>query len=227
MKIKRIILNNSGLKITALFIAFGVWLIIAGQERSYLERSFEVNIEYFNVSKNIDVRNVRTEKVRIKLKGPSNELKGIDSENFKLRIDLAGINESTRLNLFSEDYLEFPKLPEGIKIVSIHPKMLEITVAEFMSKEVSVRVLYSGKLKKGIRLIERRVEPEKVTIFGYKSRIENITTVFAAGKIDLSEITESKAIKLPLKKSKEIIRFEKDDQVEIFIKIESRYDKKE
>jgi YbbR domain-containing protein len=227
MKIKKLITNNFGLKFTAMCLAFFVWAMIAGKERSYSERVMEVRVEYFNVSKNIDVSNVKPEKVRLTVRGTSRELKKINPEEFKIKIDMKDVNEGARLNYYTEDYLQFPK---GIQDMEIHPRMIEITTKEFITKEVDVKVWYKGRLKNGIRLIDRRVVPEKVKIFGYKSQIDTITTIEGVEHVNLSEIEESKTIKIPLKKQEEILRFEGTDTVEVFIEVENtniKKDKKE
>jgi YbbR domain-containing protein len=217
MTLKKLIFNNLGLKIFALLIAFSVWLAITGKQRGYLEKSMEIDVEYFNVSQNIDVRNVRPEKARITVRGTSKEISRMGPENFKLRIDLAGISEGTRISLFTEDYLQ---IPENTQIVSIHPKMIEITIEEFMSQEVPIRVLYKGRLPEGVRLVDRYITPEKVTIFGYKSQIMDIDIIYASQSVDLSEISGTRTIKIPLKKSEEIIRFEDTEEIEVTVVVE-------
>lgn len=223
MKLKKVIFNNPGLKIFALLIAFSVWLTITGKQRAYLEKSMEIDVEYFNVSQNIDVRSVRPEKVRITVRGTSKEISRMGPENFKLRIDLAGMTEGTRISLFTEDHLQ---IPENTQIVSIHPKMIEITIEEFMYQEVPIRVLYKGRLPHGIRLVDRRLTPEKVTIFGYKSQIMDIDTIYASQSVDLAEITRTRTFKIPLKKSEEIIRFQDTEEVEVTVVVESQNERK-
>ena len=219
MKIKKFITNNFGLKVTALFLAVFVWAMITGKERSYSERVLEVRVECLNVLDNIDVSSVKPEKVRLTVKGTSKELKKITPEDFKIKIDLKNVTEGTRLNYFTEDYLQSP---EEIQNMSVHPRMIEITVKEFITKEVSVRVKYKGRLKRGIRLIERRLVPEKVKIFGYKSQIGTITTIEGTEYVNLSEIEESKSIKIPLRKQEEILRFEDTDEVEVTIVVDNK-----
>ena len=218
MSAKNFIFNNLGLKVTALFLALLVWAMIAGKERSYSEKTMEVTVEYFGVAPNIDIRSVNPDKVRVKVKGTSKELDKIRAEDFEIRVDLTRITESTRLNIFTEDVLQYP---ETIKIASIHPRMIEITAAELITREVSVRVRYKGRMKPGIKLVERRLVPEKVKIFGYKSQMVTINTVEGTEMVDLSEIKESKVIKIPLRKEKEIIKFEDFDRVEVHITVEN------
>lgn len=219
MKIKSIIFNNVGLKITALFLAFFVWAMITGKERSYTERTIDVNVEYFNISPNIDVRNVRPEKVRLRIRGTSKQFERVTPEDFKVRIDLRGVTEGTRLNYFTEDYLQYP---EGMNPFSIHPRMIEINVKQFMARDVPIRVRYKGDLQPGVLLKERVLRPEKVRIFGYKSEIAAIDNVEASEWIDLSKLRQNTVIRLPLKKDKDILKFEDTDTVEVHIIIENK-----
>lgn len=222
MKTRKIFFNNIGLKLTALLIALFVWIQITGKERLYVEQTLDIDVEYVNVSDNIDVRLVRPEKVKIKVRGTSSELKDVLSEHFKVRIDLRGIRESMRLNVFTEDYLI---TPEDAQVVSIHPKMIEMKVEEFMTKEVPVRVQFINAYKKNLKIKEVHFRPQKIKIFGYKSRIESINAISTLESIDRSKINETTTIKLDLKKREEILKFEDVESVEVTIVVE-RHDQR-
>lgn len=205
----------------ALFLATLVWAIITGKERSYEEKTIEVSPEYYNVNPSIVVSSVIPYNVRIKVRGTSNQLEKISEDNFKIRIDLERIKENSRFNVFAEDALQYPT---DIAILSIQPKMIEITTTEISTREVPVKVRYVGQLKSGVVILERRITPNKIKIFGYKSQVFNINEVEAAEYIDLSDITKSETFSLPLKKVKEIIRFEGNDFVTVSIIVENKND---
>jgi YbbR domain-containing protein len=217
MTAKQFVFSNMGLKLTAFLLALTVWVIIAGQEHAHLEKNFEVNVEFYNTSENIDA-NPRPGQVRINIKGSSREIKNISPEDFKIKIDLAGISQNTTLNLLSADFLELPDKinPEE---VTVHPRMISVTIKELTWKEVAVKVHYKGKVKQGITLT-RKIVPEKVRIYGYKSRINAISAVYAVETIDLGEIVESKTVKLPLQKREEILRFEGIEVIELELIVE-------
>jgi len=219
MNIRRILFNNFGLKMVALAIAVLVWILITGKQRTYEEKTFEVAVEYFNVSTNINVRTVRPDQVRIKVRGTTKEIRLVTDEDFRLRVDLAGITNSKRMNLFTEDFLTFPR---ELEVISIHPKMIEVDVEEFMRKEVPVRVRYRGRMKPGIVLLSRTLKPEKVTVFGYRSQIQNVMVVNAERDIQLDKIDRNRTFRLPLQKTEEILRFEDADTVEVIIEVEKR-----
>ncbi|UCH98393.1 MAG: hypothetical protein JSV88_16545 [Candidatus Aminicenantes bacterium] len=218
MKIKNFILKNLGLRFMALGLAIFVWAMITGKERSYSEENMEVDVEYFGVQENIDVRSVRPDKVRIKVRATSQQLSKVTPADFKIRINLKDVAEGTH-NYWTENYLQFP---EGTEIMAIHHKMIEIAVKEFSTREVPIKVFYRGPIKPGILIIDRRLVPDKVKIFGYKSQITAIERVEAAEWVNLSKIEESTVIKIPLKKEKEILKFEDTDTVEVHISVENK-----
>lgn len=218
MSIKKFFTNNVGLKVTALFLAFFVWAMITGKERAYTETTLETNVECFNVGKSIDVRSVRPEKVQVTVRGTSRALDRIDPRDFKVKINLKDVTRGTRIDYFTRDYLQ---APEGIQIVAVYPRMIEVTVKEFITKEVKVRVRYKGDFQKGVRLISRKVIPDTVKIFGYRSQIDTITVVEGAEMVNLSEISSSTTIKIPLKKEKDILRFEESDEVDVRVEVEN------
>ncbi len=217
MNFRNIFLNNKGLKLTAFLLAVTVWVLISGRERTYLEKNFIVNIEHLNVSEMIDVQN-RPNTIRVMVRGTAEEIGKISESDFNISIDLNEVKESTKLTMYTEDHLKYP---EGIEIVSINPKIFEVTVREFFYKEVPIRILYSGRLPNGVALLERQINPEKVRIFGYKSEIKNLNTVYGAEKINLSEISKSSVIKISLEKSEDILRFEGFDSVEVSLKVKN------
>ena len=217
MQIKNFIFKNPGLRFMALVLAVLVWAMIAGKERTYSEKTMDVNVEYYGIQENIDVRSVRPDKVRIKIRATSQQLNKITPDDFKLRINLQDVSEGTH-NYWTENYLQFP---EGMEITAIQQKMIEVTVKEFMTREVSTRVRYKGKMKPGIRLVDRRLVPEKVKVFGYKSQLANLQEVEAVEWVNLSEIQKSTVIKIPLKKQAEILKFEDTDVIEVHITVEN------
>lgn len=223
MKIKNIVFSNLGIKVVALLLAILVWAMIAGKEHSYVEQSLDINVEYYNASPNIDVSSVRPDKVRVIVRGTTKELQKITAEDYEIKFDLKGISESTRLNYFTEDYLEYP---ENMKPVSIHPRMIEITVKEFLTREVPIRVRYRGNLPPGAVLVDRKLVPDKVKIFGYKTQITSINEVEAVEWVTLDQLDRSKVIRLTLKKDKDILKFEDVDSVDVHVTIENRSEKK-
>ncbi len=222
MKIRKIITNNFGIKLTVFFISIFVWILISGKVKSYSERSFEIDVGYINHAQNIAVRNVNPEKVKITVKGTRKNIDELVKEDFKIEIDMKGISKSDIISRLVEDCLQYP---QEIEVVSFHPKWIEVNIEEFISKEVPVKIRYSGKPKRGLKL-NKKFSPRKIIIYGYKSRITNINYVYTTKNIDLSGITKTTKIISPLDKGQEILRFDGPDQVEIIIEVQRKNGKR-
>jgi YbbR domain-containing protein len=215
-KLKKLFLNNWGLKTSALLLAVLVWAIISGHEKAYSEKTLKIPVEIVNVSPNMEVVNLQPEEARVSLKGFANLISKIRPENIPIKIDLKNIDKSSKVNYFVEDYLE---IPQGVQIISIHPKMIEVYVEEFDVKELPVKISFRGQLKKPLKLKEAKVIPDWVTIIGYKSQLGNITVVLTE-EINLDEIMESQKRKVALKQTRNILKFRDRRDVDLVLEIE-------
>jgi YbbR domain-containing protein len=216
-KLKKLFLNNWGLKTSSLLLAVLVWAIISGQEKAYSEKMFKIPIEIINVSPNLEVVNLQPEEASISLKGSANLIAKIRPENMAIKIDLKNINETGKLNYFAEDYIE---IPQALQIISLHPKMIEVYVEEFDTKELPVKIRFRGQLKEPLRLKAAKVIPDRVTIIGYKSQLGAITVVMTE-EVNLDEIGASQKRKVALKQTRNILKFRDRRDVDLLLEIES------
>jgi YbbR domain-containing protein len=221
-KLKNLILNNWGLKTSALVLAVLVWALISGRERTFSEKTLKIPVEIYNVSNNVEVVNLRPEEVTVALKGASKFVAAATAEINPIKIDLKNIKESSKLNYFAEDYLE---IPAGVQLISIHPKMIEVYVEEFATKEVPVKIRFRGRLKAPLILKEARIVPDRVTVMGYKSQINDIGVVLTE-EVDLSEIGQSLTRRIALKQTRDILKFRDHRDVELQLEIEDSSAKK-
>jgi len=220
--LKRLMLNNLGLKTGALVLAVLVWGIISGRERTFSEKTLKIPVEVFNVSDNAEVVSLRPEEVTVSLRGASKFVAAVTTESNPIKIDLKNVKESSKLNYFAEDYLE---IPDGVQLISIHPKMIEVYVEEFATKDVPIRIRFRGRLPEPLKLKAARVVPDRVTIIGYKSQINGIDVVLTE-EVNLNEVGQSLTRLIALKQTRDILKFKDRRQVELQLEIEDRSAKK-
>lgn len=216
--LKKLVVNNPGLKAGALALAVLVWAMISGRERTFSEKTLKIPVEVVNVSENVEVATLRPEEVTVSLKGASKFVAAVTPESHAIKIDLKNIEESSKLNYFAEDYLEVPK---GVQLVAIHPKMIEVYVEEFATREVPVKIRFRGRLPAHLRLTSAKVVPDRVIVMGYKSQVNDIDVVLTE-EVDLSGITASQNRRLALKQTRDILKFRDHRDVELQLEIEDR-----
>lgn len=212
MSIKKLLFNNLHLKLLALLVALLIWAVVVGQARAFSTKNLEVGVTYHGVLQHIDVRDVQPAKVLVSVRGVSRLVENLDASSLTLSIDLRDVKRAGESAFFSEDYL---KVPDGIEVRQIQPRIVRVISDEFSTREVPVRILYKGKFPNDVGLIERKVFPERVTLFGYLSQIIKIDRVEGEFAIDLDTIDRNKKIRVPLMKLDGVIRFEGASEVEV------------
>jgi YbbR domain-containing protein len=166
----------------------------------------------------VEVVNLRPEEVTVSLKGASKFVAAVSAESCPIKIDLKNIKESSKLNYFAEDYLEFPK---EVQLVSVHPKMIEVFVEEFATREVPVKIRFRGRMPEQLKLRSAKVVPDRVTIMGYKSQINGIDVVLTE-EVDLDTVTKSETRRIGLKQTRDILKFRDHRDVELQLEVEDR-----
>jgi|WetSurMetagenome_2_1015567.scaffolds.fasta_scaffold226701_2 YbbR domain-containing protein len=214
-KIKTLFLENLSLKVMALVLAVLVWAAVTGRERADSEKTLRVPVELTNVSESIEVRSVKPEEVSLSLHGATQIINGISQQNMKIRIDLKDMVKSGRINFYAEDHL---RIPEGIHILSVHPKMIEINIEEFVIREIPVKIHFIGRLKSGLTLKEARVNPEKVTVIGFRPQITEIESI-STEPLNLATVENSINLIVALKKTGNVLRFQAQKEVEVTLDI--------
>jgi len=204
-------IKNLGLKIIALVSAILIWSIVTGRERTSYEKTLRIPVEITNPPLNIEVKSISPEEVQVSVQGRAQLLNTLDSRNLTVRVDLSNSNESAKLQFFAEDHIE---KPEGLTILSIHPKMLEIQIEELISRTVPIQLTSRGRLPSPYRQEDLRVNPAKTTIYGYRSEIEKLKAV-STEEIDLSILEPGEIKTIPLRQSPEILKFIDSREVEI------------
>ncbi len=218
MNIKKWLFNNLHLKLLALLVAVLIWAVVVGQATAYSEKSFEIGVTYHGVPTQIDVRDVQPARVLVRVYGVSKLVESLDASSLMLNIDLQDVKRAGESAFFSEDYLQ---VPQGIEVKQIQPRIVRVISDEFTTREVPVRILYKGKLPKGVRLIERRLSHERVALFGYLSQIIKIDRVEGEYAIDLEGVDRNMTVRVPLLKQDGVIRFEGVSAVDVSFVVDS------
>jgi len=221
MSIKQLFVKDFGLKLFSLFLAIGVWAIITGEARSKIEKFINVDVEFVNVLKNVNIFS-NPDKVRIKIKGTANEIKSISEKDFAVQIDIANVRDGIR-NYYTRDFL---KTEKTALIEYVHPTMIEVNIREIIKKSLPVKIRFTKKIngKKRYYRQERigeigytyQLNPDRIFAEGYRNEINGISNIIA-GEVELP-LEDEKKIKLKVKKPDGILRLVENNEIEIIIR---------
>lgn len=167
----------------AVAIAFGLWLYVITVERTQIEYTFYNVPVIFDGESVLEDRGLMitsgTDKtVTLKLSGNRSDLNNLKSSDITVLVDLTRIYEAGEKTL---SYTVSCPGDSAIEVVSRQPDSIQLTVAQWATKEIPVQIQTLGTPADGFKIDEANIssDPKSVDISGPKELVDQI----AMGKI--------------------------------------------
>ncbi len=195
---KKILINNIGVKIISLLFAIALWIIVVNIDDPDVTRTFSgipVTILDDNIiTDNNQVYEIKTgNSVSIIVKGPRSMVDNMTTDDFFAQ---APFSEMSNVNAVPI-YVSFrnSKYERSCEI-SQKTRTMTLNVEDVVEKNFDISIIHSGNVSGSYSLTKESVSPEKVTVKAPESVINRISSVGV--KVDLDGRTESftKAIDL-------------------------------
>lgn len=170
--------------ITALLsfaIAWGLWAYVITVERTEIEDVFYnvpvvLDGETILEERGLMLTSQRNQTVTLKLKGNRSDLANLRSSDIVVLVDLTKIHEAGDKKLTYD--VSFPADIQGsaIEVVSREPSTIPLTVEQWATKEVPVRLNYTGNVPEGYNADKQNavIEYNTVTVTGPADIISQI-----------------------------------------------------
>ncbi|MGR3309715.1 MAG: CdaR family protein [Candidatus Brocadiales bacterium] len=169
---KKFILGNIRVKLMALAIAITLWLYAVGRHTGELEEDIPLAI---STPPGFTMLIKYTDTVTIKVRGPQNTI-----SNFSSLIKNKKIQATYRIAPYKKDVGDHVKetillgkdnlnLPEDVRLVSITPSKIEVTLGKLQRKYLKVRLKKEGEPAPGYKITSESVYPLKVIVTGTAS----------------------------------------------------------
>ncbi len=169
MKVQELLLENWGLKLTAIFLAFVLWLMVHGDPNA--ERVLSVPLE-IRVPRNMEITSERPSMVDVTVRGTSTNMWFAQTLPTYI-IDMQSFNEGDHVVQLSPANVRFPRA-SGLEAMSVRPARLTLVLERTISKEVPIRVVSRGEPETGFDIYGISVSPPTALLSGPRSSIENI-----------------------------------------------------
>ncbi len=196
--LKNLLFKNPGLKIGSLFLAVIVWFAIHGEAQ--IEAFITIDVQLKNRPTNLIITNAVTDKIHLRIRGSRTQIKKVQEQPpDPYEIDLANTESGSALfRVFSFDFT----LPRGVQITRINPQLITVELEQQESKELPVRIAFSGSLERGFVIVSKRVTPSSVTVAGAKSAMRTLSAVHTE-EVQLNGLREgfSRTLRLALSSS--------------------------
>jgi YbbR domain-containing protein len=176
--IKEKLLENWFLKLSAIVLAWILWLFIQGEPGTVTIVAASVRV--INLPPQMEISSDFPSEVQVTMRGTSQPL--------TCTIDLQNAKEGTnKFNLTGNDIKSQKGL--GVEVSKINPSQVTLILEGRVSKEVPIAVQVEGDVADGFDIYETITDPEKVEITGPRSHIEDVEEI-STEKIDLNGLKQ-------------------------------------
>jgi len=183
-----------------LLLAASVCLMVTSGLWYYFSRGMEtlatqeIPIEFTHSDPKMKITQASASNVKLLISGAKPLINALKPEQIGVKLTLAdsrvGINT---LAVTREDI----KLPPGIRLKSIDPAQVEITLDALMEKQLPIQPSWTGKLPRGYIMKGVRTIPTNVRVMGGELALKKMSTIFTQ-KIDLKGLKDSGVVTIGL-----------------------------
>ncbi len=179
------ILNNFGLKIASVFLAFMLWLVVMNISDSNITVQIkDIPVQQINeqaleeLDKVYDV--AKGDTVDIIVKGRRSVVEGLNANDFVAQADLSAMSITNTVQIVVS-----PKstgIKDEISITCID-NIMRLNLEEKINTQYSVKVKTTGKEKNGYAVCTQTTSPNIINVEGPKSAVEKITEVVVVSDV--------------------------------------------
>lgn len=183
--LRKLFLEDWGLKLLALAITVFLWLAVTGQNQPVTLRVSGVQLNFLRPD-GLEISNEPPSTVDVVLTGSPDKLDRIGPRDLVATVDLSDQKAGERVVRLSLDRVKMD-LQEDVKIQRFHPATIPIRLEPIIDMPLDVEVKFEGKLPDGYEVVSVSVSPAKVRLRGPADRINALhkamtETVWLDGK---------------------------------------------
>ena len=213
--LKSLVTHNFGLKVLALFAAFGLWFNIASEPE--LATVVSVPVDYRNYPRDLVISSKVVESISVEARGPASRLREMQESHVAAVIDFASVHAPGQ-RTFTLSAAEV-RPPHGVTLVRVIPEQLRFDFERQVPGKVKVDVTYSGVLPRGMALRDATVTPPFLAIMGPESHVAEARRA-VTDPFDLSRVTGDSEQELAAYIGDSEIRFTGVPRVTVKIRLE-------
>jgi YbbR domain-containing protein len=213
--LKSLVTHNFGLKVLALFAAFGLWFNIASEPE--LATVVSVPVDYTNYPRDLVISSRVEDSISVEARGPASRLRQMQESHVAAVIDFASVHAPGQ-RTFTLGAAEV-RPPRGVTLVRVIPQQLRFDVERPVQGKLKVEVTYSGVLPRGMKMRDVTVDPPSLAITGPESRVAEARKA-VTDPFDLSRVTGDSQQELSAYIDDSEIRFTGVPRVTVKIRLE-------
>lgn len=190
--LRALLTANLAYKGLALVVALVLWVTV--QSEQVVEDRARVRLEW-TLPEGLTLVEPPLESATATVEGVQAFLRGVRQKDLSIPIDLSKAKEGEVSLDLSERVVT--GIPPQVRVVSVSPGVLKVTLDRVLRRRVSVAAATSGDPARGFRVKRVSVKPERVELSGPSSVLRTITEV-PTDTVDISGLRESAELSVGL-----------------------------
>jgi YbbR domain-containing protein len=173
--LRKVFLEEWGLKLLALAITIVLWLAVTGQNRPVTLRINGVALNFLR-PEGFELSNELPSTIDITFTGSKDKLDRIEPRELIANVDLSDQKAGERTIKLTVGRVKLD-LQEDVQVQGFHPGSVSIRLEPIVETALDVEVKFTGKLPEGYELGPVTVSPSKVRLKGPADRISALPKV--------------------------------------------------
>ena len=169
--IRRLVLDDLGLKLLALALAIGLWITVAGEP--VVERGLEVPLGFENIPDALQVAGDPPDSVHVRVRGITSIVNGLEAGDVVAVLDLAGERPGDR-RLF-DMFAGRVRTPFGVEVTQVVPATITVALESGgVPRTVAVVPDIEGQPAEGFAVGRISTVPATVDVVGPGSLLDGL-----------------------------------------------------
>lgn len=182
---RKLFLENLGLKIAAVFLSVVLWIFVTSRGQS--EISIDIPLEFKNIPTGLEVVSHSVKVISLNINGQERLIKNIKPSDIRVYVDLSKIKKGESIYHITRDDI---KLPHAITVINIRPSSVKVITEETIIKTVKVMPVIIGDPEKGYFVKSIEVVPQTVVIEGIRSEVKKVNNI-KTEPLDITGVNET------------------------------------
>lgn len=173
--LRRVFLDDWILKLVALIITLTLWMGVTGLRTPTTARLKSVALN-LKVQNDVEVMSAPVSEVDLVVTGDKRKVDLLNPRDLVASLDLTSVEPGERTVQITS-YNIIVELPTGVRLESVEPGVIPVTLERVLEKEIPVRVETSGVPPSGFEVYSSIASPSTVKVRGPESVIRTIDSV--------------------------------------------------
>lgn len=170
--IRRLFVNNAGLKILSLLLGILLWLQVGGQKT--VQRVVTIPLEFHNMPSDLEIMGDTDQEVSLIVR-TDRPGANLTEDGFAAVIDMTTARPGEQIIPITTRNIE--QQPYGVEIVNLLTSRVRIRLEKRGEKTLPVRPQISSQPEPGFRIAAVHALPAQVTITGPESRLRSLASI--------------------------------------------------